>query len=161
MSMQKKMVVLFCILLVAFALVSCRATDRTSPATRTMEGSISETTEEEEAIEVSEETDPDANEAAFVQTGTAEEDVTLTLTGADPSTVVVDLGELVILTVYSERLIDTRLYNEDLHVDTVMSRGKTAEVTVEANEEGIFELVDANMNNTVLLRFIVAGTSFG
>ncbi len=158
MKIQKKLIVLFCVLLVAFALVSCRETTKTSSATKTVEGTILET---EEAEEVAAEADPDANEEPFVQTGTAEEDVVLTLTGADPSTVVVDLGHLVTLNVYSERLKETRLYNEDLHVDALLARGKTVQVAIEANEEGIFELVDTNMNNTALLRFIVAGTSFG
>lgn len=159
MDTYKKMFVLFCVLLVALALVSCKETTRTGSATKTEEGTFSETMEEDE--EIAAEEDPNANEESFVQTGTAEEEVLLTLSGADPSTVVVDLGELVTLNVYSERLKDTHLYNEDLYVDSVIARGKTVQVTIEANEEGIFELVDANMNNTALLRFIVAGTSFG
>lgn len=159
MDIYKKMLVVFCVLLVALALVSCKETTRTGSVTKTEEGTISETMEVDE--EIAAEADPNANEEPFIQTGTANEEVLLTLSGADPSTVVVDSGELVTLNVYSERLKDTHLYNEDLYVDSVIARGKTVQVTIEANEEGIFELVDANMNNTALLRFIVAGTSFG
>jgi hypothetical protein len=103
--------------------------------------------------------DDNADDPVFEQTGTQDESVTITQ-GEDTETVVVDLGDLVTLEIYSEYLSDVHLYNEDLYVDTTVTRGNTVELVIEANEEGIFMIVDGN-SGAELVKFIVAGTSFG
>lgn len=155
--MKKIFAVLFVVLLLA-TLGACReksATTETTEKTTESEGTT-KTNQEETTVTV---VDVDANEEPFVQTGEAEEEVTITQEGAEPSTIVVDLGELVTLTVYSERLKPTQLYNDDLHVDALIMRGETLPVTIEANEEGIFYFTDANTDQT-LFKFMIAGTSF-
>lgn len=112
--------------------------------------------EESETADV----DVNANEEAFVQTGKAREEVTVTIDGATPATIVVEKGELVTLVVFSERIKPTQLYNEDLLVDDNVDRGKTIELTIEANEEGVFYFTDKNTGDE-LFKFMIAGMSFG
>lgn len=163
---MKKFLALAFLIILVLGISACRE-ESTSTTTETGE-ETSETTEETGENEdgttsettAAETEDVDADEEAFVQTGEAEEKVTLTLTGAEPSTVVVDLGDLVSLVVTSERLKPVELYNADLHVNQTIARGDTATIPIEANEEGIYYLVDNTMNEN-LIRFMVAGTTFG
>ena len=105
--------------------------------------------------------DVNADEAAFVQTGEHEQSIKLIGTGgADPSTIVVDLGDLVSLEVFSERVQPTELYNEDLLIDVTINRGQTMTITIEANEEGFFYFTD-KITGDQLFKFAVAGQSFG
>jgi predicted small lipoprotein YifL len=158
---MKKIFALFLVVLILATLGACR---QKSTTTENEETTNTEEADENEETSMSETTvtivDVDANEQPFVQTGKTDEDITITQTGADKATVVVDLGELVTLNVYSERLKPTQLYNKDLHVDTLINRGETVTVTIEANEEGIFYFTDASTDQT-LFKFMIAGTSFG
>ena len=155
---MKKIFALLIIALLLATLGACREKSTAQSTTTQNEETTDseETTEDETTITI---VDVNAEEQLFVQTGETEEEVTITQTGADQSTIVVDLGELVTLTVYSERLQPTQLYNDDLHVDTLIMRGETIPVTIEANEEGIFYFTDENTGQS-LFKFMVAGTSF-
>lgn len=158
---MKKLFVLAFLVILLLGISACR--EKTTSTTTETGEETSETTEEGTTAETATtetEEDVDANEDIFVQTGEAEEDATLTLTGAEPSTIVVDLGDLVTLKVTSERLKAVEFYNADLHVNQTIARGETATITIEANEEGIFYLKDNTMNED-LIRFMVAGTDFG
>ena len=104
--------------------------------------------------------DPNADDPVFEQTGTQKEDVIITPILNVPK-IVVDLGDLVTLEVYSEYLQEVHLWNEDLHVDATVGRGETVTLTIEANEEDFFSIVDTNQNNMEVMTFVVAGTSFG
>lgn len=155
---MKKIFALILAMLVLATLGACREKSTTSTETTEETTDTQETTDTEEQTTVTV-VDVNAGEDAFVQTGEAEEDITITQTGADRATIVVDLGELVTLNVYSERLKTTQLYNDDLGVDTLIERGDTVPVTIEANEEGIFYFTDETTGQT-LFKFMVAGTSF-
>ncbi len=155
---MKKILALLLIAALLLTVGACRQKDTTTESTlKTTEETTDGTTEEKTTTVTV--VDVDAGESEFVQTGQAYESIIITQEGADSSTIVVDLGELVTLNVYSERLKTTQLYNDDLHVDTEIMRGKTVDVTIEANEEGIFYFTDETTGQT-LFRFMVAGTSF-
>ncbi len=127
-------------------------------ATEAGASEVSETTEETSTSETTESTTPadvNANEDVFVQTGTQDEDITLGVTESDPSTIVVNYGDLVTLNLYSERLKPTEVYNEDLLVDETVNRAGRATITIQANENGYFNIIDKNTGET-LFRFIVA-----
>lgn len=160
---------LFAIVLAALVLLmlgACRAESSAGEATSATETSTdSGSTDTSSSTTDSSSTttapvDVNADEEAFVQTGEADEDVTLRQNGADPSTIVVDFGDLVTLNVYSERLKPTQVYSEDLIVDQTVERGKTITVTIEANEEGVFYVTD-KLTGDQLFRFMVAGMSIG
>lgn len=150
------------LIILLFAISACREkTEEKATETIREEGKATVSIGEGDGTIVTQETeDVDANEQPFVQTGEQTEEVTITITGAEPSTIVVDFGDLVTLETYSERLKPTQLYNQDLHLDQTINRGETVDVVIEANEEGIFYLFDKNTNES-LVRFMVAGTSFG
>jgi len=152
---MKKIFALVIIVILLLTVSACRekSTDKTGSTTDTTENTeetTEQTTEEETIVTV---------EQPFVQTGEDEEEVTLTTTGADPSTIVVDLGNLVTLSVYSERVTATQLSCTELNVDQIILRGETVPVTVEAKKEGIFYFMDANTNQS-LFKFMIAGTTF-
>lgn len=150
------------LIILLFAISACREkTEEKATETISEDDKATVFIGEGDGTIITEETeDVDANEQPFVQTDKETEEVTLTITGAEPSTIVVDFGDLVTLKIYSERLKPTQLYNEDLHLDQTIKRGETVDVVVETNEEGIFYLFDKNTNES-LIRFMVAGTSFG
>ena len=165
--MRKILMVIFVVLLL-LALGACRqeadTTGKTTESADTdSDRADSEDTEDSETADTEtadENVDVNANEEAFVQTGKAREEVTVTLDGASPSTIVVEKGELVTLVVYSERVKPTQIYNEDLLVDENVDRAKTIELTIETNEEGVFYFTDKNTGDE-LFKFMVAGMSFG
>lgn len=130
------------------------ATETTSAGTETSSGTASSSSATAVPVDVN------ANDEAFVQTGEQYEEITITIDGATPSTIVVEKGDLVTLVVYSERLKPTQIYNEDLLVDQNVDRGETVELTIEANEEGIFYFTDKNTGDE-LFKFMIAGQSFG
>ncbi len=166
MMFMKKILILATIVLLLLALGACR--QEADTARKTTESSTDEADSEEGAEDsetadtetAAEDLDVNANEEAFVQTGKAREEVTVTIDGASPSTIVVDKGELVTLVVYSERVKPTQIYNEDLLVDENIDRGRSIELTIEANEEGVFYFTDKNTGDQ-LFKFMIAGMSFG
>ncbi len=167
--MKKLLFVMIVIAALILGVSGCReksSTGQTTELAGTTETSSSSETagvgaSQETGAEITGTIDVNAGENAFVQTGTYDEEVTLLGTGgAEPSTVVVDLGDLVTLQVYSERLKATEIYNEDLLVDQTVNRGETVTLTIEANEEGIFYFTDKTTNEE-LFRFMIAGQSFG
>lgn len=168
MFMRKILLIVF-IAVLLLALGACRQEANTTRKTADSEDTESAESDSEDAPEdsetddtetVDEVVDVNADEEAFVQTGKAREEVTVTVDGASPATIVVEKGELVTLEVYSERLKSTQIYNEDLLVDENVDRGKTIELTIEANEEGVFYFTDKNTGDE-LFKFMVAGMSFG
>lgn len=159
-DMKKRALLLFLVLLL-LALGACRES-ATDTETETADGADDNdgTTDDDGTSDETPE-DVNANEAAFVQTGEHEESVKLLGTGgAEPATVVVELGDLVTLEIFSERLQTTQIYNEDLMVDAMVGRGETITVTIEANEENIFYITD-KITGDQLFKFMVAGQSFG
>ena len=165
---MKKILMIVFIAVLLLALGACRqeadTTGKTtgsgttdSAETDSGDAEDSGTTNTETAAE---DVDVNADEEAFVQTGKAREEVTVTLDGASPSTIVVEKGELVTLVVYSERIKPTQIYNEDLLVDESVDRARTIELTIETNEEGVFYFTDKNTGDE-LFKFMVAGMSFG
>ncbi|PIN79763.1 hypothetical protein COV16_02425 [Candidatus Woesearchaeota archaeon CG10_big_fil_rev_8_21_14_0_10_34_8] len=161
---MRKIFVLMFVLLLVSAVASCRdngsstATDTKDKGTSTSDDEGMDTGNDDN-MEVNDDTDPNENDPVFEQTGKHEESVTITK-GEKAPTVVVDLGELVTLEVYSEYLKDVHLYNEDLYVDSTISRADTEKLIIEANEEGIFSIIDKDTGDQVI-KFIVAGVSFG
>ncbi|MFA6889251.1 MAG: hypothetical protein WC254_07185 [Candidatus Woesearchaeota archaeon] len=149
---MKKIFALVIILILLLTVSACRekSTDSTGSTTENTEETSEETTEKDTTVTV---------EQPFVQTGEAQEEVTLTLTGAEPSTIVIDLGDLVTLSVYSERVKATQLSCEELHINQTILRGETVPVTVEAKKEGIFYFIDATTGEA-LFKFIIAGKTF-
>lgn len=156
------------VLLLFVMLGACR--DKTATGETTEPAAIASSSEASEAgatetTENTEETtagtsesatgDVNANEETFVQTGTDTEDITISITSSNPSTIVVDHGDLATLNIYSERLKPTEVYNEDLLVDTTINRGATGVVTIQANENGYFNIIDKNTGEN-LFRFIIA-----
>ncbi len=159
---MKKIFALVFVVILLLTVSACRekSTDKTGSTTETIENT-EETTEQTAGQE--EETEGETTvtvEEPFIQTGEADEDVTLTTTGAEPSTIVVDLGDLVTLSVYSERLTATQLSCTELDVDQIILRGETVPVTIKAKKEGIFYFTDATTGQS-LFRFMIAGTTFG
>ncbi|MBI5073223.1 cupredoxin domain-containing protein [Candidatus Woesearchaeota archaeon] len=167
---MKKMFTIMVVLVLFAMLGACRDKAATGEATETSaaassseasEASAAETTESaEETTGTGSESatttgDVNANEDAFVQTGTDVEDITIGMTQSNPSTIVVDYGDLVTLNIYSERLKPTEVYNEDLLVDNTINRGGKAVVTIQANENGYFNIIDKNTGEN-LFRFIIA-----
>ncbi len=160
------MVIVIAVLLLALG--ACRQeADTTGKTTESGTADSGETDSEDtedsgtmDTETAAEDVDVNADEEAFVQTGKAREEVTVTIDGASPSTIVVEKGELVTLVVFSERLKPTQIYNEDLLVDESVDRGGTIELTIEANEEGVFYFTDKNTGDE-LFKFMVAGMSFG
>ncbi len=163
---MKKLFTIVLVALVLLMLGACRSESSTGEATSATETSTSTRTTssapttEKGTTATPEPVDVNANEEAFVQTGEQYEEVTVTIDGATPATIVVEKGELVTLVVYSERLKPTQIYNEDLLVDENVDRAKTIELTIEANEEGVFYFTDKNTGDQ-LFKFMVAGMSFG
>ena len=164
-NMKKKAMVLFLVLLL-LVLGSCRKngaeTGTDSGNTDTSDGAEASSDDESETDGATDTVvDVNADEAAFVQTGEHDESVKLVGTGgAEPAMIVVDLGDLVTLEIFSERVQTTEIYNEDLLVDVTVGRGQTTTVTIEANEEGFFDVIDKTTGEQ-LFKFAVAGESFG
>lgn len=165
MMFMKKKFIIATIVVLLLALGACRQEANTTG--KTTESAVVDAVDSEEVVEesetaetVAEDIDVNANEEAFVQTGKAREEVTVTINGATPSTIVVEKGELVTLVVYSERVKPTQIYNEDLLVDENVDRARTIELTIETNEEGVFYFTDKNTGDE-LFKFMVAGMSFG
>ena len=166
-DVMKKVFTLFLLGLLLLSVAACRQNDSAGQSASSVSEGKSETATETGSEETSSSTtettaevDVNANEEAFVQTGKDIEKVTLTLSGATPSTIVVDLGDLVTLSTTSERLKPTQLYNEDLLVDQTINRGETVDVAIETNEEGVFYFTDKTTGEQ-LFRFMIAGTTFG
>ena len=165
---MKKILMIVFIAVLVLALGACRQEADTAGKTTESGTTDSGETDNEDAEDsetadtetADENVDVNANEEAFVQTGKAREEVTVTLDGASPSTIVVEKGELVTLVVYSERVKPTQIYNEDLLVDENVERARTIELTIETNEEGVFYFTDKNTGDE-LFKFMVAGMSFG
>ncbi len=161
--MKKIITAVLCLLFVV-AIAGCRDRDSTAQRDSTESGSIATDTSDSivDTAEVDQEelANSNADDPVFVQTGTADESIIITPVSKAPM-VVVDLGELTTLEIYSEYIQDVHLWNEDLYVDRSLSRGDTVMLTIEANEEGFFDIVDKNQNNTEVIRFVVAGTSLG
>lgn len=166
---MKKILTIMAILLLFVMLGACRdntaigestepAATGSSEASEAGAGETTETTEETTGTSTSATEDVNANEEAFVQTGTDVEEVTIGITESKPSTIVVDHGDLVTLTIYSERLKPTEIYNEDLLLDQTVNRAETVTVTIQANENGYFTITDKNTGDN-LFRFIVAEQS--
>ncbi len=169
MRLMRKVLFVVFIAALLLALSACRQEADTTGKTTESGDTDSDESDSEDATEdaetddtetTDEDVDVNANEEAFVQTGKAREEVTVTLDGATPSTIVVEKGELVTLVVYSERVKPTQIYNEDLLVDESVERARTIELTIEANEEGVFYFSDKNTGDE-LFKFMVAGMSFG
>lgn len=169
MMFMKKILTIVFIAALLVALGACRQEADSSGKTTASENSDSADSDSEDASDdgetddsetSDEEVDVNANEEPFVQTEKQREEVTITMDGATPSTIVVEKGELVTVEVYSERLQPTQIYNEDLLVDQNVDRGGTVEITIEANEEGVFYFTDKNTGDE-LFKFMIAGMSFG
>ena len=165
---MRKILMVIVIAVLLLALGACRqeadTTGKTTESADTdSDEADNEDTEDSETADTEtadENVDVNADEEAFVQTGKAREEVTVTIDGASPSTIVVEKGELVTLVVYSERVKPTQIYNEDLLVDENVDRARTIELTIEANEEGVFYFTDKNTGDE-LFKFMIAGMSFG
>ncbi len=174
---MKKLLMLMAVLLVFVMLGACRektatgettepaatgSADATSNTGAETTSSTSDTATEQTSTgsdatttESVSSTDPDAGEETFVQTGTYTDNVKIGVTSSDPSLIVVDHGDLVTLTITSERLKPTEIYNADLHVDTNVDRAKTVTVSIQANENGYFNITDQNTND-LLFKIVVA-----
>lgn len=172
---MKKILLLIAVLMIAAILGACRdetttgkmietATTPTTTETSTSEVTTSEESGETASAAIAAAAAAEAltgEETEFVQTGTHDEEVSLSANGgADPSTIVADFGDLITLSVYSERLKATEIYNEDLEVDQTVARRGTVTVEIEANEQGFFAIVDKTTNEE-LFRVIVAGEDLG
>jgi hypothetical protein len=179
---MKKIITLLLVLIFVVAIGGCRDAGSSSGAADTgssadsgvadtgsgdedMDDSDSDNMDDDDLYASDDDEDPNADDPEFEQTGTHDESVTISSVQSVP-TVVADLGDLMTLEVFSEYVQDVHMWNEDLGVDSIVSRGNDRDMDssivvleIEANEEGFFSVEDKNTGD-VVMKIIIAGTSF-
>jgi hypothetical protein len=156
---MKRIVTCVLVLLFVVAIAGCRGGSTTTVDTNDDTAVDTGSTATVSDKKMDEGGDPNADDPVFEQMHARTESVTITPT-ASAEMLVVDLGDLVTLTVYSEHLKEVHVWNEDLYVDATVERGREVVLTIEANEEGFFNIVDKNQDDLILVKFVVAGQSF-